>query len=44
MDADAFFAPWESSISSFDQINAKLTDLFERWVEESGRTFAGGGL
>lgn len=44
MDVDAFFAPWESEISDFDEINKKLTDLFERWVDESGRTFAWRGV
>lgn len=44
MDVDAFFRPWESVISTFDEINEKLTSLFERWIEENNRLFAWRGV
>ena len=43
MDVEAFFRPWEIEIGSFDQINEKLTDLFERWIA-LGRVFAWRGV
>jgi hypothetical protein len=44
VNVEDFFRPWESDITSFDQINEKLTTLFERWVEEENRLFAWRGV
>lgn len=44
MDVETFFSPWESTISTFDEINGQLTTLFERWVEENDRLFAWRGV
>jgi hypothetical protein len=43
MDVEAFFRPWETDIESFDDINEKLTDLFEDWIA-LGRVFAWRGV
>lgn len=44
VDTSACFALWESEITNFDEINDKLTGLFETWVEENGRVFAWRGV
>jgi hypothetical protein len=44
MDVEQFFDPWESVIEGFDQINEKLTDLFEKWIDENNRQFAWRGV
>ena len=43
MDIEAFFRPWETSIGSFDEINERLTNLFEDWIAR-GRVFAWRGV
>src|SRR5271163_551308 len=43
MDTAAFFRPWEKEISSFDEINDVLADVFEARIAE-GRRFAWRGM
>jgi hypothetical protein len=44
MSAAEFFQPWESVVDSFDTINEKLTNLFEKWVKDYDRVFAWRGV
>jgi hypothetical protein len=44
MDVEEFFRPWESVITSFDEINEKLTTVFEKWIETNSRVFAWRGV
>jgi hypothetical protein len=41
---DAFFAPWERRVDSFEAINERITNVFQRWVREEGRLFAWRGV
>ncbi len=44
MDVEDFFRPWETVIDSFDAIAARLTSIFERWIEYEDRLFAWRGV
>ena len=44
MDPEDFYRPWEWSINSFDDIEVRLTTLFERWVKVDRRLFAWRGV
>jgi hypothetical protein len=38
-----FWTPWEKEISSFDEINTVINDIFTKWVQ-GGRLFAWRGV
>jgi hypothetical protein len=40
---EVFRSPWEKEISTFDEINNVINDIFTKWVR-SGRVFAWRGV